>query len=199
MSPLRDFPFPTEHAARAAAPVRSVCVYCGSRSGERADHAALAQSLGQRLGQRGIELVYGGGSIGLMGVVANACLEAGGQATGIIPGFLDELEVGHKGLTECVLVEDMHQRKRAMIERSDAFIALPGGLGTLDELAEAITWRQLGLHAKPIYLMGDHAYWRPFLALMEHFITEGFAHPTSLGLVTEIADIDTLMEHLTHD
>jgi len=194
----RAFPFPTLHAVRPERPVDSVCVYCGSRQGFKAEHAALARALGTRLAELNITLIYGGGSIGLMGVIANACLDAGGKVVGIIPTFLDELEVGHKEISERVLVGDMHARKREMINRADAFVALPGGLGTLDELAEAITWRQLGLHNKPIYLIGDHSYWQPFVTLFEHFIAEGFAHETGMSLFTQTDTLDSLIGHLTH-
>lgn len=195
---LRDFPFPTQHRVRPDAPAASLCVYCGSRTGNSPAYAEMARELGERLAHQGITLVYGGGSIGMMGVIANACLDAGGQVTGIIPDFLDRLEVGHTGLTERVVVSGMHERKRVMIERADAFAALPGGLGTLDELAEAITWRQLALHAKPVYLLGDADFWQPFVALIDHFRDTGFAHETAHSLFTRVPDIDTLMGHLTH-
>ncbi|MBM3492324.1 MAG: TIGR00730 family Rossman fold protein [Alphaproteobacteria bacterium] len=153
----------------------SVCVYCGSRVGSQPLYRQVAEQLGRELAWRGQTLVYGGGSIGLMGVVADAVLAAGGQAIGIIPEHLHIREVGHAGLSRLEIVHDMHSRKQRMFQLSDAFLVLPGGTGTLDETVEILTWRQLDLHDKPIVLLDAGGYWQPLLALLEHFIGQGFA------------------------
>ena len=153
----------------------SVCVYCGSRVGAKPIYRQTAVQLGREMARRGQTLVYGGGSIGLMGVIADALMAAGGRAIGIIPEHLHIREVGHAGLTRLEIVDNMHTRKQRMFELSDAFLALPGGTGTLDETVEILTWRQLGLHDKPLVLLDADGYWRPFLGLIEHFIAEGFA------------------------
>lgn len=159
--------------------IRNICVYCGSSEGDDPRFAAAAEALGRALAGAKVGLVFGGGSCGLMGVVARTTLAAGGRVTGIIPGFLDEREVTMEGLTELIVVEDMHTRKRLMFERSDAFVALPGGIGTLEELAEQLTWVQLGRHAKPLLIADIAGFWRPLLSLLAHmhnanFIREGY-------------------------
>ncbi len=133
-----------------------------------------AKALGHQLGENNIRLVYGGGHVGLMGITADATLEAGGEVIGIIPGHLHDIEVSHENLTELHVVDSMHTRKQMMFEKSDAFVVLPGGIGTLDETFEMITWRQLRLHDKPIILVNYKGYWQPFIDLMEHMITQGF-------------------------
>lgn len=163
-------------------PLRSVCVYCGSSKGNRPDYLEGALSLGRLLAESRIRLVYGGGSIGLMGAMAGACLEAGGQVTGIIPHFLDRLEVGMEGLTTIEKTESMHERKQRMAEISDGFVVMPGGLGTLDETFEILTWRQLQLHDKPIVLLNIAGYWDLFVHLLEHQVNEGFVKPAHLDL-----------------
>ncbi|WP_298724545.1 TIGR00730 family Rossman fold protein [uncultured Ferrovibrio sp.] len=168
--------------------IRSVCVYCGSSLGESQVYTAQAQILGRLLGENGIRLVYGGGRIGLMGVVAEAALAAGGEVVGIIPHHLHDWEVGHTGLTELHVVDSMHTRKRMMVEMSDAFIALPGGLGTLDEFFEVITWRQLKLHDKPVIILNVEDYWHPLLALIDTVIERGFARRTATSLFTIVDD-----------
>jgi uncharacterized protein (TIGR00730 family) len=135
-----------------------------------------ADLLGRLIGEAELELIYGGGKIGLMGTVADAVLKAGGRVTGIIPSNLKKVELAHDGLSEMIVVESMHERKRMMFDKSDAFVTLPGGPGTLDETIEIITWRQLRLHAKPIVIVDDGGYWQPLLDLMEHTIENGFAH-----------------------
>jgi uncharacterized protein (TIGR00730 family) len=156
--------------------VKRVCVYCGSsgRVAERFKDAA--RRTGRLLAQSSIELIYGGGRIGLMGLAADAALAAGGRVVGIIPDFLHERELTHSRLSELVVVGSMHERKQRMFERADAFAILPGGLGTLDEAFECITWRQLGLHDKPIVIVDVEGYWQPLLALLDHVIATGFAH-----------------------
>jgi hypothetical protein len=154
--------------------IRNICVYCGSAEGDDPRHAAAAETFGRLLAQAGIGLVFGGGSCGLMGITARATLNAGGRVTGIIPTFLDEREIAMRGLTEMIVVEDMHTRKRLMFERSDAFVALPGGVGTLEELTEQLTWIQLGRHTKPLVIADVGGFWRPLLTLFAHMHNEGF-------------------------
>ncbi len=157
--------------------IRTVCVFCGSSAGARPEHMKDATALGRALAEAEVGLVYGGGNIGLMGAVARATLDAGGHVTGVIPRFLVEREVMLADVHELVVTEDMHERKRVMFERSDAFIALPGGIGTLEELVEQMTWAQLGRHEKPILIANLHAFWTPLLTLLGHMSTEGFLRP----------------------
>jgi len=157
--------------------ISSLCVYCGSRMPTDPAHRDAARALGLDLGRNNIQLVYGGGHVGLMGITADATLEAGGQVIGIIPAHLHDIEVSHEKLTELHVVDSMHIRKEKMFQMSDAFAVLPGGLGTLDETFEMITWRQLGLHDKPILLVNYKNYWQPFLTLLEHMVKEGFVQP----------------------
>lgn len=152
----------------------SVCVYCGSRHGTKPAYRAAAQALGSAIGGRGWQLVYGGGNVGLMGTVADAVLAAGGHVVGVIPESLMRREVGHAGLQELHVVSTMHLRKQMMAERADAFVALPGGIGTLEELYEVWTWRQLGYHDQPIGLLNTAGYYDALLAFMRHTVTEGF-------------------------
>ncbi len=152
----------------------TVCVYCGSRHGALPAYTVQARALGTAIGEHGWKLVYGGGKVGLMGEVADATLAAGGQVIGVIPEALRRLEVGHAGLTELHVVQTMHQRKQMMAERADAFIALPGGIGTLEELYEVWTWRQLGYHDRPIGLLNVAGYFDALLAFMQHSVAEGF-------------------------
>lgn len=169
--------------------INTLCVYCGSSTGRDPRHAATAAALGKLLARENITLVYGGGRVGLMGVVADATLAAGGKAIGVIPTMLKTVELAHAGLTELIAVDTMHARKHRMFEISDAFAILPGGLGTLDEAFEIITWRQLGLHDKPILLIDSGGYWQPFRALMAHVIEGGFARPETARLVTVVEDV----------
>src|SRR5947209_7912016 len=148
--------------------IARLCVYCGSSLGADPEFEKAARELGSALAQAGIELVYGGGRIGLMGAIADAVLAGGGRVTGIIPKSLRNVELAHAGLTELLTVGSMHERKRLMAERSDAFAILPGGIGTLDEAFEIVTWRQLHLHEKPIYLVDVSGYWQPLTALLDH-------------------------------
>lgn len=152
----------------------SLCVYCGSRPGQRPAYAAAARALGQLLGQSAGQLVYGGSSVGLMGVVADATLAAGGRVVGAIPQGLMRRELGHPGLDELHVVETMHQRKQLMAEHADAFVALPGGIGTLEELFEVWTWHQLGYHDKPLGLLNVEGFYDPLLAFMDRCVAEGF-------------------------
>jgi uncharacterized protein (TIGR00730 family) len=179
------------------AEISSVCVYCGSRPGGRQAYREAAQRLGQALAKAGIRLVYGGGQVGLMGVLADAALAAGGNVVGVIPEHLNEAEIAHGGLSEKIVVDGMHARKHRMFELSDAFVVLPGGLGTLDEAIEVITWRQLNLHDKPVFLIDEGGYWQPLLGLFEHLVGEGFASAASRRLYRLVADVDALMAALT--
>jgi hypothetical protein len=155
----------------------SICVYCGSGLGLNPAYAAAARELGQALAHSGIGLVYGGGSLGLMGEVARATLEGGGRVIGIIPAFLTEKEKMMRDVDELIVTDDMHERKRLMFERSDAFVALPGGIGTLEELVEQLTWVQLGRHSKPVIVANIEGFWNPFLSLLRHMKTETFIRP----------------------
>ncbi len=157
-----------------SARLRNVCVYCGSASGEDPRYAAAAVALGQALVAADLGLVYGGGANGLMGIVARSVLEAGGRVTGIIPDFLEKRELMLREAQDLVVVPDMHTRKRLMFERADAFVALPGGVGTLEELVEQLTWVQLGRHRKPVLIADVCGFWRPLLGLLAHMRETGF-------------------------
>lgn len=163
-----------EPLATPALTINNVCVYCGSGPGAKPVYAEAARELGHSLAAEGIGLVYGGGGMGLMGEVARATLAAGGRVTGIIPAFLSEKEHMLTDATELVVTEDMHVRKRLMFERSDAFVALPGGIGTLEELVEQLTWSQLGRHKKPIVVANIDGFWNPFLDLLAHMRDDHF-------------------------
>ncbi|WP_232631971.1 TIGR00730 family Rossman fold protein [Methylobacterium sp. Leaf118] len=152
----------------------SVCVYCGSGFGGDPAFAEAARDLGTALGREGVNLVYGGGNVGLMGMVAGAALEAGGHVTGIIPDFLKSRERMLDAIQETIVVSDMHTRKKLMFDRADAFVALPGGIGTLEELVEQLTWAQLGQHRKPILLLSVNGFWDPLITLIEHMRGHGF-------------------------
>jgi len=157
--------------------MRTLCVYCGSNAGGSPAYAEAAKALGIRLAKDGLRLVYGGGNVGLMGIIANAVLEAGGDVTGVIPGQLVEWEVAHQGVTELIVVDSMHQRKQRMFELSDGFVALPGGFGTLDEMFEMLTWRQLGLSRKPCAFLDVDGFWQPLMDMLERMLAERFLHP----------------------
>lgn len=163
-------------------PIQSVCVYCGASMGKNPAHRAFAEALGKGLAERGIKLVYGGGHVGLMGAVADAVMAGGGEVHGVIPGHLHDMEVAHEGVTDLEIVSDMHTRKKRMFDLSDAFIALPGGFGTLDETFELLTWHQIGLHKRPLWLAADAGYWQPLLAMVDHQIEAGFVKPADRGL-----------------
>ena len=156
--------------------MRSVCVYCGSNAGSRPVYAERAMALGTRLAQQGLTLVYGGGNVGLMGIVADAALAAGGEVIGVIPEQLVGWEVAHRGVTRLEVVANMHERKARMFDLSDAFVALPGGFGTLDEMFEMLTWRQLGIGDKPCAFLDVDGFYQPLLAMMERMVDEGFVH-----------------------
>jgi uncharacterized protein (TIGR00730 family) len=161
----------------------NICVFCGSSCGARTAYAAGAKRLGELMAQRRIGLVFGGGCIGLMGIVADTVLAHGGEATGVIPDGLMQREIGHRGVTKLHVVETMHQRKALMADLSDAFIALPGGYGTLEEFAEIVTWSQLGIQIKPCALLNIEGYWDGLLNFLDHAVNEDFVRPENRGLV----------------
>ena len=171
-------------------------VYCGSRFGDHPAYRAVAEELGTLLAARGIRLVYGGGDIGLMGVLADAVLAGGGEVTGVIPEFLVEHEVEKRDVTDLIVVESMHARKTRMFDLADGCVVLPGGLGTLDEAIEIITWKQLRLHDKPVVVVNIDGFWEPFMALVEAVIAGGFAHPAVRDLFTMVDGIDQILPSL---
>ena len=163
--------------------LRAVCVFCGSSAPADPRYRDAARALGTLIARRGIDLVYGGGSVGLMGDLADAALGGGGRVIGVIPAGLFAREVGHAGLTELHEVASMHERKQLMYDRSDAFVALPGGLGTLEELAEVATWSQLGLHSKPVVLLDVGGFWEPLVALLDQMASAGLLKPAARDLI----------------
>ncbi|MDD2049222.1 TIGR00730 family Rossman fold protein [Pseudomonas putida] len=168
-------------------PVRSICVFCGASTGVTPAYREAAIALGQAIAQRGLNLVYGGGAVGLMGIVADAAMAAGGEVIGIIPQALKDAEVGHSGLTRLEVVDGMHARKARMAELSDAFVALPGGLGTLEELFEVWTWGQLGYHAKPLGLLDVNGFYSKLGSFLDHVVEEGFVRPQHRAML-QLAD-----------
>ncbi|MGA8757783.1 MAG: TIGR00730 family Rossman fold protein [Stellaceae bacterium] len=176
--------------------IRSLCVYCGS-SGAVADvYREAASELGARLAETGIEVVFGGGRVGLMGLLADAALASGGRVTGIIPGRLRDAELAHHGVSELVVVDTMHERKALMAERAGAFAILPGGIGTLDETFEILSWKQLGLHDKPIFLVDVDGYWSPLRTLLDRVVDRGFAQPKTHDLLRVVPTVSALIELL---
>jgi uncharacterized protein (TIGR00730 family) len=162
---------------RMNSPLRSICVFCGSSSGLRPEYAAAAASFGRLLSESGIRIVYGAGNVGLMGVLADAALAAGGEVIGVIPQMLVDRELAHPGLTDLRIITSMHERKALMAELSDAFVALPGGLGTYEELCEVLTWAQLGIHHKPCGCLNVLGYYDSLARLLDHAVSEGFLAP----------------------
>jgi uncharacterized protein (TIGR00730 family) len=163
--------------------MRRICVFCGSSPGSRPEYRAAAEEMGAELARRKIGLVYGGGNVGLMGVIADAVLGAGGDVQGVMPEHLVAREVGHKGLTKLHVVRSMHERKALMADLSDAFVALPGGFGTLEEFCEVVTWTQLGLHAKPCGILNVLGFYSPLLRMFDHAVEERFLKPENRALV----------------
>jgi len=163
--------------------MRRICVFCGSSPGSRPEYRAATEELGTEPARRNIGLVYGGGNVGLMGVLADAVLGAGGEALGVIPEHLMAREIGHNGLTKLHVVHSMHERKALMADLSDAFVALPGGFGTLEEFCEVVTWTQLGLHAKPCGILNVLGFYSPLLAMLDHAVQERFLKPENRALV----------------
>lgn len=177
-------------------PLRRVAVYCASNDGARPEYLEQAKALGTMLAQRGLTLVYGGGRVGLMGALADAALAAGGEVIGVIPHGLVQREVAHHGLTALRVVDSMHERKAMIAELADAFITLPGGLGTLEEFFETWTWAQLGVHQKPIGLLDVAGYWAPLLALLEHVDAEGFLRGTPREWLVVSDDASSMLTRL---
>ena len=179
--------------------VKSVCVFCGASVGNDPAYRAAANELGERMAASGMRLVFGAGHIGMMGTVADAVLAGGGEAIGVIPEFLRDRELAHTGLTELHVVDSMHTRKRMMFDLSDAFIVLPGGLGTLEEMFEMITWRQLGRHEKPIVLISTKDYWAPFQAMIDRVVESDFAHGAAETYFSIAADPAAAMQILLEE
>jgi uncharacterized protein (TIGR00730 family) len=173
--------------------IRSVCVFCGASAGRDDRYRRAAEIVGATLARRGIRLVYGGGRLGLMGVLADAALAAGGNVVGVIPRGLVDRELAHRGVSDLIVVETLHERKAEMAAHADAFLALPGGLGTLEELAEVLSWAQLDLHAKPIGLLDVDGYFASLEAFLDHAVGEGFLSDRARGLVLRDADIVGLL------
>jgi uncharacterized protein (TIGR00730 family) len=176
--------------------IKTVCVYCGSGPGTNPHFMDAATDLGKTLAENGIRLVYGGGSIGLMGAVATAVLDHGGSVTGIIPDFLTTRENALARVQELIVTPDMHERKRLMFERSDAFVALPGGIGTLEELVEQLTWQQLGRHSKPVLLANIDGFWEPLLALLTHMRATQFIRPTLTVDILKAERVEDILPRL---
>lgn len=196
MGHMQPHPHDLPPADAVERPIGRLLVFCGSRPGRDPAHARTARDVGHRLAERGVTLVYGGGGLGLMGEMARAALQAGGRVEGIIPRFLMELEVAQPGLSELVVVESLHLRKAEMFARADAVLALPGGIGTLDELIEILSWRNLRLHSRPVLLLGDGDFWQPFLVLLEHLAAAGFVNKAvtaQLRLLPDVAALDALL------
>lgn len=179
--------------------MKSIAVYCGASPGARPLYAEAARELARALVEHNIGLVYGGGKVGLMGVIADEVLRLGGEATGVIPRALLEREVGHTGLTRQFVVKDMHERKAMMSELAEGFIAMPGGMGTLEELFEMVTWCQLGIHAKPIGLLNTDGFWDGLVSFCRHQVQEGFVRPQHLDMIRVDADAGALVERLQDD
>jgi uncharacterized protein (TIGR00730 family) len=178
--------------------MKRVCVFCGSKTGSRPAYADAARNLAKAIVGRGLGLVYGAGHIGLMGVLADAALQAGGEVIGVIPQSLVDKELAHSGLTQMQIVDSMHERKARMADLSDAFVALPGAYGTADEFFEILTWAQLGLHAKPIGLLDVEGFFDPLLAWLDHALVEGFLRERHRELILKSNDADSLLDMLLH-
>lgn len=177
--------------------LQRICVFCGAHAGTRDVYRQAAQTVGRLLGRRGVELVYGGGHVGLMGIVADACLSEGGRVIGVIPQALADRELAHAGLTELRIVRSMHERKSVMAELSDAFIALPGGFGTWEEFFEVLTWAQLGIQRKPCALLNVDGYYDALLDMAERALAEGFVQPVHRRLLLSESDPERLLDRLS--
>ena len=190
--------FDSSHRGRAAytPTVPRIAVFCGSRAGNDPAYAEAAAALGRTLAARGCELVYGGAHVGLMGIAADAVLAGGGRVTGVIPASMVDRELAHRGITDLRIVGGMHERKALMASLADAFLVLPGGMGTLDELCEILTWAQLGLHAKPVGLLEVRGYWRGFLAFLDTAVAEGFLRSGDRARLLHETDVETLVDAL---
>lgn len=173
--------------------MKSICVYCGSNPGSKPVYSERAIALGQRIAADGLRLVYGGGNVGLMGTVANAVLDAGGEVVGIIPQQLADKEVAHRHLTELQVVGSMHERKMRMFDLSDAFVALPGGFGTMDEMFEMLTWRQLGIGNKPCAFLDVDGFYSPLIGMIDHMVAERFLHPEQRQDLWHGEDVEAML------
>lgn len=176
--------------------LRSICVYCGSKTGNHPDYQAAATALGAALAERGLGLVYGGGNVGLMGLLADAALAHGARVVGVIPHSLEQKELAHRSLHELIVVDGMHQRKAIMAARAHAFVALPGGYGTLEELFEAVAWTQLDFHRKPVALLNTRGYFDHLLAFLDHAVGEDFLRPHHRPLIRVEREVDALLDDL---
>jgi uncharacterized protein (TIGR00730 family) len=177
--------------------VKNLCVFCGSQFGNRPEYEVAARLLGLELAGRGIRLIYGGGRVGLMGVVADAVMAAGGEVVGVIPEFLMQKEIGHVGLTELHVVDSMHSRKAKMAELADGFVALPGGFGTFEEFFEVLTWAQLGMHNKPVGLLDVADFYLPMVAFLRHSAAQGFIRNDHLSLIVHAREPEDLIQRLS--
>lgn len=184
-------------AAPVASLPSSVCVYCGTGSAVNALYKDAATALGQAFAQSNVRLVYGGGSVGLMGIVSESCMQAGGRVMGIIPGHLSEKEGQKHDITDLVVVDSMHTRKHMMVEQSDGFVVLPGGLGTLDETFEILTWKYLGLHDKPVVLVNINGFYDPLVATIEHMVQEGFTPEHHLDMFAVVSRVEDVLPALS--
>lgn len=178
------------------AEIKSICVFCGSSSAVAENHKDAARRFGAILAENGVRLIYGGGRVGLMGLVADGAAQAGGEVIGVIPDFLERIEVGNREISELVVTDSMHARKAKMYELADAFVTLPGGLGSLDETFEVITWTQLRLSAKPFVVVNVDGYWQPLLALIDHVIAAGFARPANRDILQVVDDVEAVLPAL---
>lgn len=178
------------------AEIKSICVFCGSSSAVAETHKDAARRFGAILAENGVRLIYGGGRVGLMGLVADGAAQAGGEVIGVIPDFLERIEVGNREISELVVTDSMHARKARMYELADAFVTLPGGLGSLDETFEVITWTQLKLSAKPVVVVNIDGYWQPLLALIDHVIAAGFARPANRDILQVVDDVEAVLPAL---
>lgn len=178
------------------AEIKSICVFCGSSSAVAETHKDAARRFGAILAENGVRLIYGGGRVGLMGLVADGAAQAGGEVIGVIPDFLERIEVGNREISELVVTDSMHARKAKMYELADAFVTLPGGLGSLDETFEVITWTQLKLSAKPFVVVNIDGYWLPLLALIDHVIAAGFARPANRDILQVVDDVEAVLPAL---
>lgn len=177
--------------------MKNLCVFCGSQFGNRPEYEVAARLLGLELAGRGIRLIYGGGRVGLMGVVADAVMAAGGEVVGVIPEFLMQKEIGHVGLTELHVVDSMHSRKAKMAELADGFVALPGGFGTFEEFFEILTWAQLGMHSKPVGLLDVADFYLPMVAFLRHSAAQGFIRNDHLSLIVHAREPEDLIQRLS--
>ncbi|MFA6280167.1 MAG: TIGR00730 family Rossman fold protein [Bdellovibrionales bacterium] len=176
--------------------IESVCVYCGSSNHVDAVYKEAAHAIGTALAQNNLRLIYGGGHVGLMGIIADSVLASGGEVTGIIPEHIRAHEMQHTGLTELIVVDDMHTRKNMMAEKADAFVVLPGGFGTLDEAFEILTWKQLGLHTKPVVFFDVNGFWQPAFQLINHLVDKKFAMPDNLLIFKPVTTVEAMLEAL---